>query len=273
MPDATFNLQKSKSELARQLISCVDLTCLDDAATLEMNQDLCQRAFTPAGNVAAICIWPQFIQPLKPYLAQLAEEHHTTTIPVATVINFPHGNNPLAASLDEISNALAAGANEIDLVMPYQQLVAGEAAYCSDYLQTCAKHCRTAAVTQSQIRPVLKIILETGCLGTKTLIQTACEIALQANPDFLKTSTGKVATGATLPACRTMAQAILQHMRHATSPRPTKCGLKISGGVRDYSSALQYAATSAEILGPDQIQAHYFRIGASSLLSDLIAQL
>ena len=174
---------------------------------------------------------------------------------MATVVNFPTGDEPLADVLAQTQQALADGANEIDLVFPYKALQQGNAA-------AGEAMCSQIATLVHQHSGSLKVILETGALSPEHIAQAA-QIAIAAGADFLKTSTGKIAHGASLEA----SAILLDQIAQAKQP----VGLKISGGVRDIATAQAYIAQAAANMGEDWVQPENFRIGASSLLKELIS--
>ncbi|MFT4058611.1 MAG: deoxyribose-phosphate aldolase [Legionella sp.] len=227
---------------AEQLIQCIDLTLLDEQATEKELKQLKQDA--NHNQVAAICVYTQ----------QLVEFHDLKDIQLATVINFPHGNEDLTASLTAIEQALLLKATELDYVLPYSLYLAGNQ-------QKALNHCQMISELCKQHHVTLKIILETGVF---TQIETIYEVSTQLielGCDFLKTSTGKIPQGASLNA----AFAILS----AINDTQNICGLKVSGGIRTPKQALQYARL-AELITQKTIDKHWFRIGASSLLQGLL---
>ncbi|MBI5448451.1 MAG: deoxyribose-phosphate aldolase [Gammaproteobacteria bacterium] len=232
--------------LAERLIPYIDYTNLDEQATTTDIETLCRQATTPKGNVAAVCVFPRYVAQCHTLLSH-------TGILIATVVNFPQGTDTLDRSCHLIEKVLLAGANEIDLVMPYSLFLAGKIKTVEDYLVTCEKH------VHPQAR--LKIILETGELKTPLLIQTASQLAIQCGADFLKTSTGKVPIGATLEAA-----SILLHTIQASG---APVGFKASGGIRTPTQAHQYFHLASQYL-PTPLTAKQFRLGASQLLRALL---
>jgi deoxyribose-phosphate aldolase len=244
MTDAT-DLQS----IARRALVCLDLTDLQDDCDAAAIETLCRRAQTPHGSVAAVCVWPRFVPQAKAALAR-------TGIHVATVVNFPGGDEPLEEVKADTRAALSDGADEIDLVVPWRALAAGNAA--------------AVAATVREIKEVcgprtLKAILETGALADPVLIGLAAEAALEGDADFLKTSTGKVAVNATPEAAVILLETIARHGGTA--------GFKPSGGVRTTAEAGSYLALCDRILGPGWAGPKHFRIGASGLLDALLATL
>ena len=238
------------------LISCLDLTSLEGRDTPSHVRALCARAGSPAPevpHVAAVCVYSAF--------AELAR-HELGASPVkvaAVAAAFPSGLSPLEAKLAEVRAAVAAGADEIDVVLDRSALLAGETARASAEL---------AAIRESCASATLKVILETGELGSYQVIRRACDLALDAGADFIKTSTGKLASSATPPVALLMSEAIREHFRKTGRA----AGLKLAGGVRTTKAALGYLAIVKETLGPGWLHPSRFRIGASSLLDDLLMQ-
>ena len=235
---------------ARTALACLDLTSLNDADDAAAIRALCAQAAGPAGPPAALCVWPRFV-------AQ-ARAQAPAGVRVAAVANFPAGGLDVAAAVADAQAIVAAGGDEIDLVLPWRALQAGDAAGAAAVVQAvraaCAGH-------------TLKLILESGDLATPGLIHQASLIGLDAGVDFLKTSTGKTATGATPEAARVMLQAIAGH------PRGAAVGFKASGGVRKVADAAVYVALVQQILGAGAANPQRLRFGASGLLGDINAVL
>jgi deoxyribose-phosphate aldolase len=236
---------------ARIALACLDLTSLNDADTESDIAKLCQRAQSPLGPVAAVCVWPR--------LAAFARSQLPMHISVAAVANFPHGNADVDAAVRDTQQIVQAGAQEVDVVLPYKSLIAGDEATVSQLLQTVRLACPDL---------VLKVILETGELKTHALIARASQLALDAGADFLKTSTGKTQVHATVDAARAMLSTI------AASPAGRDhVGFKASGGIKTVQEAMVYEALTQQRLGLDTLTPKRFRIGASSLLGDIEAVL
>lgn len=240
-------MTRDLAAIARRAIACLDLTNLDDACDAAAITALCARARTPHGPVAAVCVWPAFV-------AQARAELDGSGIRVATVVNFPGGDEPIAKILAETSAALGRGAEEIDLVVPWRAVGEDHAERVSDLVRAIKAVCGPAP---------LKAILETGELADPGRIRLAAEAALAGGADFLKTSTGKVAVNATPEAAEILLQAIRESGRDV--------GLKPAGGVRDTGDAAVYLALCDRIMGPDWATPSHFRIGASGVLAALLA--
>ncbi|WP_275790989.1 deoxyribose-phosphate aldolase [Pararhizobium gei] len=244
-------LEASNRQIAALALSMLDLTDLTDTCTPEAIEDLCNRARTAFGNTAAICIWPRFVAQARAVLGL------NSAVKIATVVNFPSGDLPVDAVLEEVRQAVADGADEIDLVIPYRAFMTGDEQ---------AVRVMVSAVRHACPRPViLKTILETGELKDRGLIRSASHIAIQEGADFIKTSTGKVAVNATLEAADIMLTCIRESGR--------KVGFKPAGGVRTVADARLYLTLAATIHSPDWPMASTFRFGASGLLADILAVL
>lgn len=240
-------------DIARLVLSMLDLTSLNNTDTDEDIQRLCRRAAAKAGHPAAVCVLPHLIAQARTALAALNLQN---AVRVATVVNFPAGDQTAEDVVEQIRAALTSGADEIDLVFPYRALMSGDERLGYHLVSRCR---------QASSGHVLKVILETGELKTPEMIRTAAEIALAAGADFLKTSTGKVAVNATPEAAAVMMEAI------RNSGRPV--GFKAAGGIRTVEDAAVYLALGREILGEQWLRPERFRFGASGLHDDLLHRL
>jgi deoxyribose-phosphate aldolase len=209
---------------------------------------LCAQAVTPAGPVAAVCVYGRFA-------AQAVEALRDTPVRVATVANFPHGGDDAGPVVEEARRAVAAGVDEVDVVLPYARYAAGD---------TAAALAVVEATREATSGVGLKVILETGQLGDPELVRRAAADALAAGADFVKTSTGKTSPGATTAAARPMLEAV-RDAGHG--------GFKASGGIRTTADAGEYLALADEILGAGWATPATMRFGASSLLDDLLEAL
>jgi deoxyribose-phosphate aldolase len=197
-----------------------------------------------------------------PNLVRLAKESlKGTNIKVAAVATgFPSGQFPLNIKLDDTRFAVGEGADEIDMVISRGHFLSGEYNYVFDEIAQVKEACDDAH---------LKVILETGELGTLDQVRLASDIAIQAGGDFIKTSTGKVVPAATLPVTLVMLEAIRDHF-YATGK---KVGMKPAGGISTAKTALQYLVVLRETLGEDWMNNDLFRFGASRLANDILMQL
>lgn len=247
--------EAARRAVAARALPLVDLTDLAADCTEAAVDALCDRAATPFGPVAAICIWPRFVARARARLG-------TSPIRIATVVNFPAGGSDAAPVLAETAQAIADGADEIDLVLPYRAVMAGETRVAETMVRLVAEACREPAAGGPAL---LKVILETGELASPDLVRRAADLALAAGADFIKTSTGKVRVNATPQAAEIMIGAI----REAGS----RAGFKAAGGIRTAAEAGLYLAIADRVMGPGWATPATFRFGASGLLDDLVAHL
>lgn len=237
-----------RPDRARHAISLIDLTDLSNDHAVDGIDALCERA--AQHHTAAVCVWPEHVERCAAMLSG-------TDIGIATVVNFPKGNQQAGPVLDETLTALSDGATEIDLVMSFKMFRNGDVKPTASLIESVG----------DIIAPpgILKVILETGELGDEATIRGAAELAVGLGADFIKTSTGKSEVSATLDAARVMLEVIAGADRQV--------GLKPSGGIRTVSDALAYLDLAAEIMGPDWATPATFRFGASGLLDALLAEL
>ncbi len=229
-------------DTARLALACLDLTSLNDADTEADIERLCERALGPHGHTAAVCVWPRF--------AAFARARLPAAVRVAAVANFPDGSSDTERAVRDTRAIVDAGAQEVDVVLPYRDLGAAPALL--------------AAVRRAAEGLTLKVILETGELAEPAAVRRACGLALDAGADFLKTSTGKAKVSATPASARLLLEAIRDGgHRHV--------GFKPAGGIRTVADATVYIALTREHLG--EVTPARFRIGASGLLNDIEAVL
>ena len=238
---------------SRQGIQLMDLTTLNDDDTDQKVIQLCADAHTRAGDTAAVCIYPRFI----PIARKTLREQNTPQIKIATVTNFPHGNDDLEIAKAETRAAVAYGADEVDVVFPYRALMAGNSEIGATMIKACREICGD--------KVTLKVIIESGVLQSPELIRQASLICIDAGADFIKTSTGKVPVNATLEAAKVMLEAIKESGRDV--------GFKAAGGVKDAQAADNYLQLARDIMGNDWVNTEHFRFGASSLLVSLLSEL
>ncbi len=251
-------------DAAQLALRCLDLTSLNDADTAADIAALCQRAQTPYGNAAAVCVWPRFVA--------LARSLLPPSVRVAAVANFPDGALDVARAVADVQQIRAAGGDEVDVVLPYRTLMqvqsseqvhepepsqSGPAQACADFLARVRTACGPLT---------LKVIIESGALQSPALIAQATQLAIAAGADFVKTSTGKTAVSATLDASAVM-------LHEIAISGTTTVGFKASGGIRTVRDAQPYLALVADVLGPDTLTPQRFRFGASGLLTDIEAVL
>lgn len=243
---------QADAELAKRVCQLVDLTSLNSTDTSAGIAAFCQKAQTVFGHVAAVCVYPQFVR-------LVADTLSGTSVKTATVVNFPDGAAPLEEVLIQIEAALTDGAQEIDMVFPYERYLAGERQCVLKFVQTCKAACGH--------RATFKVILETGVLQDITIIADAAYDMLVSGADFIKTSTGKIAEGATLEAAATMLL-VIKHVAHQLK-HPV--GLKVSGGIRTLEQAAQYIQLAEAIMGSHWVAPGTFRIGASKVIDEIEA--
>ena len=247
--------EDERAEALRRIVGFIDLTTLEATDTEAKVERLCERALRPFPHrpelrVAAVCVYPSLLPPAKRIL-------DGSPVKLASVAGaFPTGLSPLDVKLFEVRRALDLGAQEIDTVILRGAMLEGDENKVFDELAALREACGSAT---------LKVILETGELGSPDLIRRACRIALRAGADFLKTSTGKIPTGATIDATRVMLEAI----REYEAETQKRVGIKVAGGIRKADQALGFYELVRKTLGDDKLDPNLFRIGASSLLDDL----
>jgi deoxyribose-phosphate aldolase len=241
-------------------ISMIDLTTLEGKDTAGKVYALCQKAIRPdpsdreVPHVAAVCVYPSMV----PYVKQALSGSGVKVASVAT--GFPSGQTFTDIKVRETRDTVAAGADEIDMVIDRGAFLSGNYHKVFDEIAEVKEACGPAH---------LKVILETGELANYDQVRTASLIAMFAGADFIKTSTGKVTTNATLPVTLVMLEAI-RDFYHATGKQ---IGMKPAGGVSNAKLALSYLVVLYETLGADWMTPDMFRIGASSLLNDILMQL
>ena len=233
--------------LAARVLAVLDLTSLGEDDTAATIENLCKAA-AAGGHPAAVCVYPEHIESAR----RILDERGAADVAVATVVNFPDGSSVLGRAERETRRALAAGADEIDIVFPWRSYIDGDRESGPLMLKSCKDLCG--------MRP-LKAILETGELGDPLLIRELSLAALASGADFIKTSTGKTATGATLAAARVMLQCLRE--------RNGRGGFKAAGGIRTVAEAGRYLALADEIMGTEWATPAHFRIGASSLFAEI----
>jgi deoxyribose-phosphate aldolase len=236
---------------ALRALKLMDLTTLNDDDTDAKVIALCHDAKTAVGNTAAICIYPRFI----PIAKKTLREQGSPEVRIATVTNFPHGNDDIEIAVAETKAAVAYGADEVDVVFPYRALIAGNEQVGFDLVKQCKAACGDI---------LLKVIIETGELKEEALIKKASQICIEAGADFIKTSTGKVPVNATPEYARMMLE-VIRDMGVAKT-----VGFKPAGGVRTAQDAALYLAMADELLGADWADSMHYRFGASSLLTNLL---
>jgi len=254
--------KESKVWGLKLIISMIDLTTLEGKDTRGKVWALCQKAMRPdpasrdheIPHVAAVCVYPTMIPFLKEALAG-------SGVKIASVATgFPSGQTFTSIKVEETRQAVAAGADEIDMVIDRGAFLSGDYQKVFDEIAEVKEACGPAH---------LKVILETGELANYDQVRKASLIAMFAGGDFIKTSTGKVGVNATLPVTLVMLEAI-RDFYYVTGKR---IGMKPAGGISTAKLALSYLVLLYETMGPEWMTPDLFRIGASSLLNDVLMQL
>lgn len=237
-------------ETAKRALSLLDFTSLNDDDTPERIKAFCQRARTPEGHAAAVCIYPQFVAVARRALVG-------TGVKVASVANFPQGGADPEKAARETREAIDEGSGEIDIVYPYRAHLAGDQEIGREVVAACKAVCGADVP--------LKVILETSQLPDAETVAAISDIAIAEGADFIKTSTGKAGGGASLEAAAIMLDAIARSGRTV--------GLKPSGGIKDTAQAARYLALADDMMGPRWATPATFRIGASGIMTDLRSML
>jgi deoxyribose-phosphate aldolase len=261
----------SKAWALDKIITLIDLTTLEGADTPGKVRSLVSKAITPDATdpstprVAAVCVYGDMVATAVDALGDLHGDPDDGKISVAAVATaFPSGRASLRVKLADTEDAVAAGADEIDMVIDRGAFLAGNYGKVFEEIVSVKEACRREDGTYAS----LKVILETGELNTYDNVRRASWLSILAGGDFIKTSTGKVQPAATLPVTLLMLQ-IVQEWHRLTGER---VGVKPAGGIRASKDAIKYLVTVAETAGEEWLQPHLFRFGASTLLNDVLMQ-
>ncbi|MBK7146474.1 MAG: deoxyribose-phosphate aldolase [Xanthomonadales bacterium] len=261
----------SKLDLLYLAIRMMDLTTLEGADTPARVRQMCRKALQPAApaltesldklpgfrpipSVAAVCVYPLLV----PHAVKVLEGSGVHVASVAT--SFPSGQASLKTRLLDVREAVENGADEIDMVINRGAFLAGDYQQVFDEIAAVRDACGAAH---------LKVILETGELGTLDNVRFASDLAIAAGAHFIKTSTGKIVPAATPPVTLVMLQAIADHQARTGE----KIGMKPAGGIRTAKQSIQYLCMLYETLGPDWMHPDLYRFGASALLNDVLRQI
>ncbi len=251
----------AKIHALKLALGMIDLTTLEGQDTPGKVRQLCQKAMhlhdavPDLPHVAAVCVYPTMVKVARQALAGHDD------IKVASVATaFPSGMAPLSVKLEDVHVAVAEGADEVDMVISRGAFLAGDYQRVFDEIVAVKEACGQAH---------LKVILETGELGTLDRVRRASVLAINAGADFIKTSTGKIQPAATLPVTLVMLLAIRDH--YYTTGR--RVGMKPAGGISKAKLAIQYLVMLRETLGEGWLTPDLFRFGASSLANDLLMQI
>ncbi len=252
--------KESKVEALKMVLSMIDLTTLEGQDTPGKVRQLCQKAIhlhdalPGLPHVAAVCVYPTMVGVAK----QALGDHDIKVASVATA--FPSGMAPRKIKLEETRIAVEEGADEIDMVISRGAFLQGEYGYVFDEIAAIKEACGDAH---------LKVILETGELGTYDRVRRASVLAMHAGADFIKTSTGKIQPAATLPVTLVMLQAIRDYYYETDR----MVGMKPAGGISNAKLAVHYLVMLRETLGTAWMTPEWFRFGASSLANDVLMQI
>jgi deoxyribose-phosphate aldolase len=251
---------ESKKEVLHQILNMIDLTTLEGKDTPQKIIQMCRKAVNPHNNipnlppVAAVCVYPSMVKIAK-------EQLQNTSVKVASVSTaFPSGQAPISVKMDDTKFAVDQGADEIDMVISRGKFLSGEFNFVFDEIAQIKELCGKSR---------LKVILETGEIGTLDQVRKASMLAMHAGADFIKTSTGKIQPAATMPVTYVMLQAINDFFEETGK----QIGMKPAGGISTSKAAIHYIVMLNEVLGPKWMTNKYFRFGASSLANDVLLQL
>ena len=252
--------RESKLWALELAIRTIDLTTLEGADTPGKVAALCSKALRPdpvdptIPAVAAVCVYPNLV----PVAVERVRGSGVKVASVATA--FPSGQTSLDVKLAEVREVVEMGADEVDMVIDRGAFLSGRYAKVYDEVVRVKEACGDAH---------LKVILETGELGTYDNVRRASLLAMAAGADFVKTSTGKLPSAATLPVALVMLEAI----RDVYEETGRMVGMKPAGGIRNAKQAVQHLVLVNETLGPEWLTPDLYRLGASSLLNDVLMQL
>ncbi|WP_348787176.1 deoxyribose-phosphate aldolase [Leifsonia sp. NPDC080035] len=261
----------SKAWALDKVIELIDLTTLEGADTPGKVRSLVAKALTPdpsdpaTPRPAAVCVYGDMV----PYAVEALGASHAARTPggvnvAAVATAFPSGRASLPVKLADTADAVAAGADEIDMVIDRGAFLSGRFGLVFDEIVAVKEACRRDDGSYAH----LKVILETGELNTYDNVRRASWLSILAGADFIKTSTGKVSPAATLPVTLLMLEVVRDWHRLTGE----EIGVKPAGGIRSSKDAIKYLVTVAETVGEHWLQPHLFRFGASSLLNDVLLQ-
>ena len=254
---------KAGAKLAglKMVVSMMDLTTLEGKDTPGKVAYLCRKALQPieakyqVPPCAAVCVYPKLVRHARRFLGV-----HSPVRVASVATGFPSGQFPQRTKLEEVRRAAGDGADEIDMVIDRGAFLAGEHRKVSDEIAAVKEACGAAH---------LKVILETGELVTYDNVRLASQLAMEAGADFIKTSTGKIQPAATLPVTLVMLEAIRDYFFETG----VRIGMKPAGGIRTAKQSLAWLVMVKETLGDDWLDPALFRIGASTLLNDVLMQI
>jgi deoxyribose-phosphate aldolase len=252
--------REAKVHALRLILGMLDLTTLEGSDTPGKVRQLCSKARhlhaeqPELPQVAAVCVYPSLVKIAKEALGN-------TRIKVASVATaFPSGQAPTKVKISDTKFAVSEGADEVDMVISRGKMLSGDHNFVFDEI---------AAVKEACGKAHLKVILETGELGSLDTVRKASDIAMQAGADFIKTSTGKISPAATPEVILVMLEAIRDFYYQTNR----KIGMKPAGGIRKSKQAIQILVMVRETLGKHWLTNKLFRFGASSLANDVLMQI
>lgn len=246
------------AEVLKFSLGCIDLTSLNPTDNEERITEFTRRVnefeekYPDLPNVASICVYPNFAEVVSTNLD--VTEVDTTVV----AAGFPSSQTFDEIKVAECSLAVAAGADEVDIVINVGQMLAGQYEEMCDTIQECKSACRDK---------IFKVILETGALKQASIIARASVLAMYAGADFIKTSTGKISVAATPEAALVMCKMIKQYYDQTGN----KVGFKVAGGVKTPEDAVKYYSIVKAILGEEWLTKDLYRIGASSAANNLLS--
>lgn len=253
---------QAKQQGLKMALNMIDLTTLEGADTANKVNQLCYKAMHLHDRleglppVAAVCVYPTMVATAKKALGR-------SKVKVASVATaFPSGQSTMEYKLAETKYAVDEGADEVDMVISRGRFLQGDYNYVLEEILAVKEVCDAG-------KAGLKVILETGEIGALEDVRRAADLALLANPTYIKTSTGKISSAANMPVTLVMLQAIADH--HLRTG--VKVGMKPAGGISDAKTALHYLRMVKEVLGEDWLTNERFRFGASRLANDILMQL
>lgn len=252
----------SKLEALMLALSMIDLTTLQGSDTPGRVRQLCHKAMhlhhdiPGLPSVAAVCVYPNLVSVAKETLRSASSPIRVASVATA----FPGGMLEAEDRLMDVRYAVNEGADEIDMVISRGRFLAGDYSFVFDEIAATKEACENAH---------LKVILETGELGSLDAVRRASDLAMRAGADFIKTSTGKITPAATMPVVLVMLEAI----RDFYYETGKQVGMKPAGGISKAKQAIQYLVMLRETLGNDWLSPQLFRFGASSLANDILMQI
>ncbi len=251
---------------ALKVFSLTDLTSLNDNDTDNTIRDFCKLSYIDGKllgrdeneTVAAICVYPRFLKLAREIIESIGNKRH---ISLACVINFPYGTDHKVMIMEQLKYSIDNRVDEVDLVFPYVDFLKGDKEKAFDIVKSVREKCT------GNIK--LKVILETGVLSDASLIKEACSMVMACGADFIKTSTGKAKINATVESVKVILDEISRQQK--LYGLYFDCGLKVSGGIKTVSQAMEYIDLAQKIMGHDWIKPKNIRFGASSLVLDIMA--